>query len=845
VTDRSRYLRVSSIRAWFDDARRDVAVVSRAAIRTPAFVVGAIVSLALGIGTASMIVSIVYAAFMKPLPYAHADRLVRLVENVPADESPSHTPLRTTDVSPEILQWFQGHVTTMSRLWAYAPLRMTALVGGVATRVAGVRISPSLLGTLGATPLRGRVLADGDDRDARVVVGESFWRSQFSAAADLVGRTIRLDDQQYTVVGILPRTFEFVSRDVDVWIPYTPQSAESERIDRIGVFGLLKDRVTPAAASQEAAIVGNTFLDLPPAGSEAVPRLQRFDVVGVRDYLVTEPVRIAFRMLIIVAAVLLLMMCGNVANLFLARSAARTHELRTQVALGAAPGRLVRQIVVEALSLAVLGGSVGTGAAVAGLGVIRRTAVIAQPELYGGATVLLPGVDRASIDLPMVAVALLLSIVAGFVFSVVPAIHLWREWVCFKAGGSVSSSGTRTTRRLRAVLICAQIALAVTLTVTAALLLHSFAKLSTVDLGYDPSGTLTFELLTSDQTPATRKLALADELVARLASTSMVTTVGFTGAAPLAAIQGGIVVAPGGAPAALPGQPHARRATVVGGDYLRAIGARLREGRWPDVDHVRVSEPVLLVNRALAREYFGRSSAVGKTVSIGGKPWTVVGVIDDMRSHAVENEGDPQVYVDVSRMNSAAQAAGWKEFDATPVFMSFVVRTSGQPTALVPVIRQMVHELDSTAAIDGAIAMNQVVSNAVARPRILAILPALVGTAAFILAGIGIFGLSAYSVELRRQEIGVRMALGASSRLIRILVHRETAHVTLWGVLAGMIGAAMIGRSLQSLLFGVGPLDAVVYAAVPALFVAMAFTAAHVPATRASRMNAWTLLRSE
>jgi predicted permease len=414
----------------------------------------------------------------------------------------------------------------------------------------------------------------------------------------------------------------------------------------------------------------------------------------------------------------------------------------------------------------------------------------------------------------------------------------------------VDASGiSRARRGVESVLTVGELMLATMLLVGATLLIRTVVALSSVDLGYDPASTLTFELVLPPQVDGVRKLALANELATRLATLPRVQAAGFTGAAPLSTLNGAWVLTPLGATAAQAfGQPGMRvGASAVSPDYLRAIGARLLEGRWLDEGHGLDQPPALLVNRSLAQRFFGDKSPLGFPVDIGSRQWRVVGVVEDMRSRGLDLDPEPRAYLDPVRMNADARAAGWATFgfDATPRFLSFVARVSGDPTNLVADVRGLVRQLDQSAAIDGVIAMDQVVAGALARPRLYAMLVGLFAGIAAVVAAVGIYGLLSYVVTLRTQEFAIRMALGAQRAQVLIPVLRQGVILAGIGIALGLVGAAVGTKVLQGMLFGITPLDPMTFIAVSLVFGFVATFASYVPARRATIVDPLLALRSE
>jgi predicted permease len=833
-----------------EHAVQDARYAVRSFGRTPGFTVAAILTLALGIGATTAIFSVVSATLLRPLPYQDADRLVRIVEHVPAEESPSGLPLRTSAMNQDAFLWWRDQTKTLAGLAASLTASMTVPIGADTLRLTGARVSPSLFAMLGVRPLAGRVLTVDDEPHAKVaVLGAATWARYFSSDPHIIGRPISLDGVPHIVVGVVPADFDFPSPHTELWTPYLVEPNGPNRILTVDVLARLRDGVPIAAASTEANEIGNGFLGLPPPGATGAPGPPRFEVAGLQDELV-EPIRPALRVLMASVSVVLLIVCANVANLLMARGSTRRRELGIRRALGAGRGRLIRQILTESVVLSTAGAVAGTGLAFAGLRVLKTLTAITLPALYGGNNTLLPGIEHVSVDHSVLTFTLLVCLGTGLVFGLMPALHLSDVALPHTSGHAAASGITRARSGARRMLTVSQLALATMLLVGAALLIHSFVNLSSVDLGYSPSGALTFELVLPQQVPGIRKLALANELAARLTSLPHVEAAGFTGAAPLSTMQGGYVLTPPGTTPGLglaPRRGREQRASLVSPDYLRAIGVRLVEGRWLDA-HDGLDQPrAMLVNRALARQFFGDKSPLGLPVAIGDVPWQVVGVVSDVRYRSIDANADPQAYVDPVRINAFARAAGWEKygFEPAPLFVSFAVRVGGNPTSIVPDVRRLARQLDPLATVDGAVAMEQIVSGSLARPRFYAVVLGLFAGVAAVLAAIGIYGLLAYAVTLRTQEIGIRMALGAEPGQVVGLVFREGGVLTAIGIAIGVAAAVGLTRYLRGMLFGLTPLDAPTYVVVCAAFAVVACVASWVPARRATSVDPLAALRAE
>ena len=830
---------------WLVQAAQDARYAVRAFRRTPGFTAATVLTLALGVGATTAVFSVVNTLLVRPLPYPGSARLVRIVEHVPAGESPSGMPVTTSSMNHDAFLWWRDQTKTMD-LAALVEASATVSTGKTTVRLNGARVSGSLFPMLGVRPVMGRLLTPDDERETHVVVlADAVWRRVFGADARIVGTSMLLDGQPHTIVGVAPSGVGFPQPTTDFWTPYVVEPDTPTRIMNADVLARLRTGASLAAASAEANIIGQAFV-----GDEPQPagRSSRFQVIGLQDHVVGE-FRPALHALITAVSLVLLIVCMNVANLLLARGGARQHELRIRHAIGAARARLVRQVLTESVVLASAGSVAGIAVAYGGLALLERLNTIDLPALYGGHRDLLPGLDRVTIDGEVLAFASVVCFATALIFGVLPAFQ-------YSRGLSMLRPQTRNRRRrfawirrgAPAALTISQVSLATMLLVGAGLLIGSFVRLSRVDLGFAPARALTFELIVPDGLAAARRLALATDLSARLSALPGVRAAGFTGAAALSNRRDGWVLTP---PGMKPGDVfglgrlRSQRATVTSPGYLRAIGASLVEGRWLDAADGRLQPPPMLVNREVARRFFGRERAVGRRVDIGGIAWQVVGVVDDVRGQSLDLDPDPQAYVDPARMNDAGRAAGWKNFDATPMFLSFAVRATGDPAALVPAIRGIVRQLEPLAAVDDAVTMDDVVAGSLTRPRFYAVVSGLFAAVAVVLAALGIYSLLAYAVSLRTHEIGLRMALGAQRREVMAMVLRESGALTAAGLLIGVAGATALTRYLQGMLFGVAPLDPWTFASAAAAFTLVALLASYVPARRAVQVDPLTALRAE
>ena len=830
-----------------EDGWRDARHAVRALGRNPAFTVVAVITLALGIGATSAIFSVVKGVLLTPLPFPEPDRIVRIVENVPADESFRGVALRLPAMYAGEFDWWRTRATTLPRMAVTMPQPRTLRTRTGNVRLGGARVSPALFDIYRVTPVVGRgIYADEERPGARVVVlSAETWRRHFAGDPGILNQSVFLDDQPFTVVGVMPPQFG----EEDFWIPYVNEEPRPGQVSVVSAVARLKDGVSIEAAAAEVNTLGHQLRDATPV-TGAPPR---FELARVQDEIVRR-VRPAMRILIAAVGVVLLIVCANVANLLLTRGARRQQEVAVRRAIGATRGRMIRQFLTESVVLALAGGLGGVALAYAGVRLLKALAVIELPAGFGQAlgSTLLPRIGDITIDAQVVAFTFGIAIVSAMVFGVAPALRLSRG-----RGGDFQTATAGT--RIGSTLATVQLVLATTLLIGAGLLMHSFVKLTAVDLGFDPRPVLSFDLVLPEHYLAERKLEIAEELADRLARLSAVTAAGFTDGPPLS----NRTARPYGAydPPLKPGDERDRDDEIdhrlVSPGYLKALGARLVGGRWLD-ERDRVANPAaILVTRAYAQYYFGDREAVGAILPTRSGPAIVAGVVDDVRFDGIDRPPrrggfvDPRLPIELnSRM--LASKGRQRTAEGNRLFLSgftggiaYAVRTDGDPLALATDVRRAVNEVDPSAAVDAMMPMENVIAGTVAQPRFYAVLVSVFGAIAAVLAAIGIYGVLAYGVAQRTREFGIRLALGAERREVLGLVMRQGGALVAVGVTAGMACAIAVTRYLQGMLFGLTPLDATTYAVVAAAFAAVALLASYVPARRAMTVNPLAALRCE
>jgi putative ABC transport system permease protein len=849
------------------DLEQDLRYAVRTLRRSPGFALVAVLTLGLGIGATTAIYSVVDTILLQPLPFADADRLVRVVENVPSTFA-GRPPSQRGVTYQEFLAW-RVRTRTLSDAAAVAPLgqRMVRTSEGTAGLWAGM-ISANTFTLLGAHAMLGRTLGPDDEANPNVVVlGFDTWRRLFHSDPNAVGATMELrapapmfqepgsslEGRLLTVVGVMPASFEFPTGPMDFYMPFVVDGA-SKPSPRVTFIGRLGPGISAAIARDEANVIGSAIRPPRPASAPALT-VPRFEVLGLKDQIV-QGLWPALRVLLASVAVVLMIVCANLANLLLARGTARQREMAVRLGLGASRGRLVRQILTECVVLAIGGGALGALLAAAGVTLVKQLATVDAPGIFRlvfGASIL-PRGHEVGVDLKMLGIAFGIAAVTSLVFGVLPALHLSRT-NHLHAMGSRGSGAGRAESRMRAALVVGQLVMATVLLVGAGLLIHSFVKLSTVERGYDPSNVLGFQLVFPAEYSTARKTDTLEALLARLRATPAVRSAGFSRAGILMGeeISVGTFVPRGRTLDEMRADAAKPRLRPVSHGYLTAMGARLLDGRELGAADAAMDTPVVVINRTVARRYFGAGTAVGQVLDwhVGNgpaSPMLVVGVVEDVRNESPDRDAYPEIFVDYRQLLTLQ--GRWDQFkqrrdELALGFLSFAVRTNGDPSSAIPTISRIVRAVDPNAAIDALIPIDRLVASSMARQRFYAVMLGLFAGVAGLLAAIGIYGMLAYAVIQRTQEIGIRMALGAQRAQVLALVLRGGLRLTAVGVALGLAGAAAAARSLQGMLFGITPLDPRTFLAVALMLGVVAAFACYVPARRATKVDPITALRVE
>ena len=843
-----------------DDLRRDVVYAARQFRRAPGFVIAAILCLALGIGATTTIVSVVNTILLRPLPYADADRLVRVVEHV-APTRPGGAVRESGIPLPEFLDWKSAR--TLSETFAVTGIgqQLVRTSRGV-SGLWGMAATTNTFEALGVKAAFGRTIGATDAGNADVVVlAYTTWQRLYGGDVSVIGSTLELGGgavqaqappRLLTVVGVLPAHFQLPIGHADFYVPLEPPPA-SRRQPNVTMIGRVAAGSSLEAAAAEVNALGAAIRPPWPAGAPALSG-PRFELRPLKDVAVAD-LKPALRILVAAVIVVLLIVCANVATLLLARGMARQRELAVRVSVGATRGRLIRQTLTECLMLAAAGGTIGVGLAAAGVAMVKRLATVDAPGIFGlmfGSTVL-PRAHEVHVDLTVLGIALITTSITSVVFGLLPALHLSSGRHATTIGSARQGVGTSASRT-RTALVVGQLAMATILLVGAGLLSYSFVKLARTNKGYDADRVVALQLLLPRHYAASRRAEVIDATLTRLRALPGVEAAGFARHGVLIGeeLTLGTFVPPGRTVDEMRNASQALRVRSVSSGFLTAMGVPRLEGRDFDDGDSAQSPPVIVINRTAARQLFGGVRAAGQVINwhLDTVPVqvTVVGIVEDVRQESLAQETFPEVYVEYRQL--MAQMARSPAIDGRQEgwaigFLSFAIQTADTPESLMPSIARLVRAVEPEAGIDALVPLSELVSSSIARERFVAVLLGTFAGVAAVLAAIGVYGVLAFLVVQRTAEIGVRMALGAQRTQVLGLVLGKGCVLAGLGIAAGLAGASVLSRFLEGMLFGITPLDTATFVAVALLFGLVTIAASYIPARRATRIDPLVALRSE
>ncbi|HVT58810.1 MAG TPA: ABC transporter permease [Thermoanaerobaculia bacterium] len=783
----------------------------------------ALLTLALGIGANTAIFSVVSGVLLQPLPVPQPERLVSVIASAPRLGFP-----RFNCSAPDFKDWREQN-QIFAGLAAMQWRRFTLASGGAPPQsLLGARVSGDFFGTFEVRPVVGRLLGPADDRpggERLAVLSYDLWRQRFGADPGVVNRRVAIDGHLHTVIGVAPRELDFL-RSAQLWLPLALDYAKEGRGSRgLRVVGRLRPGVSLERAQADmSAVAGRLARQYPETNTAWGVLLMR-----LHDQLV-EGIRPALTLLQWAVWLVMLIACANVANLLLARMAAREREIAVRAALGAGRARLIRQVVAETVILFAAGGGLGLLLAFWG----TRALIALEPEA-------IPRAARLGIDARVLVYTLFVAVATGAVFGLVPALSAVgrRLFGALKEGGRAVAGGGRG-RRVRDLLVLAEVALALILLVCAGLLLQSFARLRSVDPGFQPRGVLTAVLAVPEgkYPDDPRQVALYRRLLARFRALPGVEHAAAVFPLPLGGSDLVFECALEGRPTPKKGEEQHVAMRMVSPDYFRALGIPLLRGRAFAEQDDLASPRVAIVNRAMAAKNWPGEDPVGRRVTFGDDPadprakwWTVVGVVGDVRADKLALEPETEAYR--SLLQSPYPS------------LTLVARTAVAPLALAEPMRRAVQEVGGDLALDRVQTLEQVVSASLAQGRVKTFLLAIFAALALVLAAVGVYGLVSYSVTQRLHEIGVRIALGARRGAVLGLVLGQGMRLVAAGLAVGLACSWAAARLLAGQLYMVSVNDPWTYLAVPAVLAAVALVANWLPAQKATRVDPLTALRRQ
>ena len=805
---------------WFADLRQDLTQAIRVLRRSPAFLAIALITIALGVGANSAIFTVVRGVLLRPLPFGQPDRLVAVYE----DDRPDHSPRSQLAAADYVDYRNQQSTLTDIGVVGFGGLDYQGATEPVALR--GLRFSANVFSILGVPPMLGRTFAPDEDKPGKtnvVVLSFATWRGVFGGDASVVGRSFPMSGTPTTVIGVMPPGFTF-GGDEQFWMPFNIQRQladvnRSRKFHNMVGIARLRPGVTPAAAESDLLTIARRNERAFPASNTG----HLVNIVPLHSAQIGD-VRPAILVLAGAAACVLLIACANLANLVFSRTLGRQRELAVRAALGASRGRLVRQLLTESLLLALAGGIVGSGI---GWAATRMLLAVAPDAL--------PRVADVAVDPIVVGFALLVSLGGGILFGLVPA------WAGARANAEKTLRDTsravagRRADRWRRLLVATQTALTVMLLVCAGLLVRSLEQLQRVELGFDPDHVLLVSLALPHAYDTRAKIAqFYESLLERVGGAPGVRAVGAASSVPLHGTStAGLYIE--GAP--LPNGPLPSIGyTAVSDEYFRALAIPLRTGRgFGAEDAPEVQPRAVVLNDEAVRRYWAGRDPIGTRVRLGPDPkdpfYLVIGVVGNVRQDGFDAAPRPIAYTSYRQEGESD--------------LSLAVRMRGDPRQALPAIRAAVRELDRTLPLTRVMTMDDVAGNSLSRRRFSMLLLATFAVVSLVLAIVGTYGVIAYTVSARTPELGVRIALGATTRNVLSLVVGQSMLTSALGVAAGLGGAIALTRTIRGLLFGIGPTDTATFVAVTAGLLFACLLAAYLPARRATRIDPVEALRRD
>ncbi len=792
---------------------KDLFYAVRTMARNKAVAAVAIITLALGIGANTAMFSVINAVLLRPLPYKDPGRLVTIWAGIPR----LNVPLAFVEYTT-YADWWRAQSRSYESMFAYTPGSANLTSNGDPERIDLMRVGAGFLSVLGLRPALGRDFTFEEDQAGAprvAMLSDGLWKRRFGADRGVIGRTLVLDQNSYTITGVMPPGVGLFER-ADLFTPIASSTARVPGAPSVGAYARLKPGVSIRAAQTEMDGICRRWVQHSHYVEDWGAR-----VWPLRDFLVRD-VRTSVVVLAVAVGLVLLIACANVANILLARAASREREIAIRCTLGAGRMRIVRQLLTESALLAAVAGGLGLLLAWGGV------RVLASSESH------VPFLKNASIDLPVLCFSLGAALVTTLLFGLAPALAAARTALAenLKEGGRGGTDSVRRSR-VRAALVTAEVALALLLVIGAALTVRSLARLQSVDPGFRAEGVLAayVTLPGSSYSDPGKRVSFFRAVLERLESTPGVKSAGMVSHLPFSHFKSGTGVVVEGAPAARPEDQPIVFGLMIDPKYFQTMGIRLLRGRF-FTPHDGSQSLVTIINETMAKRCWPKQDALGKRFGNGRGWWvTVIGITADARNTSLADEPDGEYYL---------------PYLNTPMpSMALVIRTGMDPLRLAPSIRAAVRELDKDLPVSGFSDLAETVTNSTAARKFSVTLLGIFAGMALLLAAVGIYGVITYMVTRQTHEFGVRMALGAGRGRIAGMVVRRAMLLACSGAGAGLAGALALTHLLRTMLFGISPNDPAVLVGGTVFLLAVAALAAYIPARRATRVDPMTALRCE
>ena len=807
---------------------KDIRHAIRSLLKHPGFTAITVITLALGIGANTAMFSVINAVLLRPLPYHEPSRLVTIWE-----ESPERGMYQMPVSFANLRDWVD-QTKTFEQISAYTFTDLNLSGAGEPARLSAVRSSANLFSLVGAVPLLGRSFLPEEDKEGGtrvVILGHSLWQSRFGSDKAIIGRSLTLDNQNYTVVGVMSSKFQFpvgfgymgkvLNDPIDLYVPLAASGRETERGNySFFAMGRLKPGITINQARADMSLIERRLEKQYPDGNTGIG----INLVPTQEQTVKE-IRTALLVLLGAVAFLLLIACANIANLLLARGASRQKEIAVRAALGASHWRVLRLFLTESVMLSLAGGGLGLLLAIWG----TYALIALAPDN-------IPRLNEVGVDARVFGFTLGVSLVTGIVFGLIPGAHASKPDLneALKEG-SRGPMGSAAGKRTRSVLVAVEVALSLVLLIGAGLMIKSFWRLQQMNLGFDPDHVLAVNVsLSSSRYPEDRQqIAFFQESLERLRSLPGIQSAGATTGLPLTLELSGSDFRIEGQPEPEAGKEMIINTRSVSPGYFGTLGIRLLKGRDFDNRDKSDAPAAAIINHDLARIYFSNEDPIGKRITFDdGQSWmSIVGIIGDVKQLGLDSGAKPEVYF--SYLQKASPS------------MSLVVRTASTPLSLSAAVKNQIQMIDKDLPIDDARTMQQLLAESTSGRRFNMLLLTVFAGVALVLAIVGIYGVMSYTVTQRTHEIGIRVAVGAQPRDVFRMVIGQGMMLAMIGVAFGLVGAFALTRLMTSMLFGVEATDPATFVTIALLLTGVALVACCIPGRRATKVDPLVALRYE